>query len=108
MKVRSVIIAELEHVFDKVNVLIAPVSPTPAFKLGDRTEDPLKMYLTDIFAATASLCGTPSIALPHGFTKDSLPLGFQLMGSRFSENILFDLGEMFERLTSFKPQVADI
>ena len=108
MKVRTKIKEEVDDVFSQVDALIAPVSPTPPFKIGEKTKDPLKMYLTDIFAATANLTGIPSLALPFGFTKDNLPLGFQLMGPRFSEETLFSLGKMFEKETGFIPKVAKI
>ncbi len=110
MKVRGLIIKEIEKVFDSsadgVDALIAPVSPTPPFKLGEKVHDPLKMYLTDIFAATANLAGIPSLALPFGKSAAGLPLGFQLMGPRLSENTLFELGKRFERLTDYTPKVA--
>lgn len=108
MKVRSKIIDELNHVFEEVDVLIAPVTPTPPFKLGDKTDDPLQMYLTDIYAATANLSGIPALALPSGFTQDGLPLGFQLMGPRFSENVLFELGKLYEKATDYTPAVAKL
>jgi len=108
MKVRTKIKEEVDDVFSQVDALIAPVSPTPPFKIGEKTKDPLKMYLTDIFAATANLTGIPSLALPFGFTKDNLPLGFQLMGPRFSEETLFSLGKMFEKETGYKPKIANI
>ena len=106
MKVRSKIIEEVDNVFEKVDAIIAPVAPTPPFKLGEKTSDPLKMYLTDVYAATANLCGIPSLALPSGFTKSGLPLGFQLMGSRFSEPTLFELGKIYHKAVSYKPEVA--
>jgi aspartyl-tRNA(Asn)/glutamyl-tRNA(Gln) amidotransferase subunit A len=106
MKVRTKIRDEVDKVFDEVDALIAPVAPTPPFKLGEKTADPLKMYLTDIFAATANLSGIPSLALPSGFTKKGLPLGFQLMGPRFSEEMLFKLGKMYHKAIDYKPEVA--
>ncbi|QQG41224.1 MAG: Asp-tRNA(Asn)/Glu-tRNA(Gln) amidotransferase subunit GatA [Candidatus Woesebacteria bacterium] len=106
MKVRSKIISEVDKVFDEVDALIAPVAPTPPFKLGDKVSDPLTMYLTDVYAATANLCGIPSLALPSGFSKLGLPLGFQLMGPRFSENNLFELGKTCHRAMSYEPKVA--
>lgn len=108
MKVRSKIKSEVEKVFEEVDALIAPVAPTPPFKLGEKTDDPLAMYLTDIYAATANLTGIPSLALPFGFTGNNLPLGFQLMGPRFSEFTLFDLGKKFEKATDYKPRIATI
>ena len=108
MKVRTKIRKELDQVFEGVDVLIAPVAPTAAFKLGEKVNDPLKMYLTDIFAATANLAGIPSLAIPFNFSIRGLPLGFQLMGPRFSEYTLFALGEMFEKETDYKPKVAKL
>lgn len=106
MKVRSKIISEVDKVFVGVDAMIAPVAPTPPFKLGEKTCDPLKMYLTDIFAATANLCGIPSLALPSGFSHKGLPLGFQLMGSRFSEPALFELGKLYEKASGYRPKTA--
>ena len=106
MKVRSKIISEVDKVFEGVDALIAPVAPTPPFKLGEKTDDPLKMYLTDVYAATANLCGIPSLALPSGFTQKGLPLGFQLMGPRFSEETLFGLGKLYHKTIGYRPKVA--
>jgi aspartyl-tRNA(Asn)/glutamyl-tRNA(Gln) amidotransferase subunit A len=106
MKVRTIIKNEVDEIFTKVDALIAPVAPTPAFKLGEKTNDPLSMYLTDIYAATANLSGIPAIAIPSGFSDKKLPLGFQLMAPRFGEDILFKLGKIFEIATDYKPKVA--
>jgi len=108
MRVRSKIISEVDQVFmkDEVDALIAPVAPTPPFKLGEKINDPLSMYLTDVYAATANLCGIPSLALPSGFTKNNLPLGFQLMGPRFSEHQLFELGKLYHKEIDYKPKTA--
>lgn len=106
MKVRTKICSEVEKVFEEVDALIAPVAPTPPFKLGEKISDPLKMYLTDAYAATANLTGIPSLALPSGFTKNGLPLGFQLMGQRFSEETLFKIGKLFHKAVGYVPKVA--
>ncbi|BCX14859.1 MAG: glutamyl-tRNA(Gln) amidotransferase subunit A [Patescibacteria group bacterium] len=108
MKVRSIIIKEVEEAFEKVDVIIAPVSPTLPFKLGEKINDPLKMYLTDIYAATANLTGIPSLAVPSGFNKKGLPLGFQIMGPKFSENLLFDLAEKYHNFTDYSPKVVNL
>ncbi|MFC1625634.1 Asp-tRNA(Asn)/Glu-tRNA(Gln) amidotransferase subunit GatA [Patescibacteria group bacterium] len=97
MKVRSKIITDFDNVFKHVDTLIAPVSPTPAFKLGEKLNNPLKMYLADILTAPANLAGIPGLAVPYNSTKDKLPLGFQLLGPRFSENTLFELAKEFEK-----------
>src|SRR4030043_1507448 len=106
MKVRSIIIKEVDNVFKDVDALIAPVAPTNAFKLGEKTNNPLSMYLTDIYAATANLTGIPSIAIPYGFSKNRLPLGFQIMAPKFSEDMLVSLGKMFQQEISWKPEVS--
>jgi len=98
-KVRSKLIEDFDLAFSKVDAIIAPVSPTPAFKLGEKAEDPLKMYLADIFTASANLAGIPGLAIPSGATKLGLPLGFQLLGPKFSENTLFELGKLYQKIT---------
>jgi aspartyl-tRNA(Asn)/glutamyl-tRNA(Gln) amidotransferase subunit A len=105
-KVRSKMIADFDSVFEKVDALITPVSPTSAFKLGEKASDPLQMYLADIYTASANLAGIPGLAIPSGFNKSGLPLGFQLLGPRFSENTLFELGKMYHKVTNYEPQLA--
>ncbi len=101
MKVRSKIIKEYDEVFKKVDCLLAPVSPTPPFKLREKAGDPLQMYLSDILTVPANIVGIPALAIPCGFTASGLPLGFQLMGQRFSEALLFKLGKLYQRETSW-------
>jgi len=96
-KVRSKLIQDFDNVFDEVDAIIAPVAPTPAFKLGEKTSDPLQMYLADIFTVSANLAGLPAIAIPTEKNKENLPLGFQLMGPRFAEKTLFELGKIYEK-----------
>lgn len=96
-KVRSILIEDFDKVFRQVDAILAPVSPTPAFELGEKTGDPLKMYLADVFTASANLVGIPGLAIPSGQNKEGLPLGFQLMGPRFSEDTLFKFGKIFQK-----------
>lgn len=105
-KVRSKIIEDFNKAFSKVDAILAPVSPTPPFKLGEKADDPLQMYLADVLSAPANLAGIPGLAIPNGFTKKGLPLGFQLMGPRFSEPLLFKLGKLYEKAINWKPKVA--
>ena len=104
MKVRTLIKKDFDSAFKKVDVLVAPVSPTLPFKLGEKTEDPLKMYLSDIFTVTANLAGIPGLAIPAGFVKSStasLPVGIQILGPQFSEELLFQVGYAFEQTTNW-------
>jgi len=109
-KVRTKIIEDFEKAFDPsnggVDAIIAPVSPTPAFKLGEKVNDPLNMYLADVYTVAANVSGIPGLSVPSGFTRQGLPLGFQLMAPRFSEELLFKLGNLYEKATIAKPQVA--
>lgn len=95
MQVRTLLKQDFEKVFEKVDVMIAPISPTPPFKIGEKANDPLSMYLTDIFTVTASLTGNPALAMPIGFI-DGLPNGMQIIGPHFSEDLLFKVGQSFE------------
>lgn len=105
-KVRSKLIFDFDKAFEKVDAIIAPVSPTNAFKLGEKSSDPLKMYLADIFTASANLAGISGLAVPSGFDKVGLPLGFQLLGPRFSEKTLFTLGKMYQEIINYEPRLA--
>ncbi len=98
MKVRSKMIEDFDKAFENVDAILAPVSPTSAFKIGEKVNDPLKMYLSDVFTVAVNMAGIPSIAIPSGKNKKGLPLGFQLMGPRFHEQTLFELGEMYESI----------
>jgi len=103
-KVRTMIVNDFVKVFQQVEVILAPVAPMPAFKLGEKTANPLAMYLADIYAAPASLSGLPSLALPCGFTQGKLPVGMQLIGPRWSEPVLFELGELYQKITNWHLQ----
>jgi aspartyl-tRNA(Asn)/glutamyl-tRNA(Gln) amidotransferase subunit A len=99
-QVRSALISDLQkHYFNQVDALIAPVSPTPPWKLGEKTDDPLKMYLSDVLTVVANLAGIPGLSIPAGFTENGLPVGMQILGPSFSEETLFQIGNAFEKLT---------
>lgn len=95
MKVRTLIKQDYEKAFEKVDAIITPVSPSLPWKLGEKINDPLKMYLSDIFTVTANLAGIPGLSVPIGFI-DSLPVGMQILGPQFSEELLFRLGHQYE------------
>ena len=95
-KARTLLINEYNTLFEKYDVLVGPVSPTPAFKLGENTNDPVKMYLADIMTVSPSLAGLPAISVPAGTTNDSLPVGVQLIGQRQSDAVLLALARSQE------------
>jgi aspartyl-tRNA(Asn)/glutamyl-tRNA(Gln) amidotransferase subunit A len=98
IKVRRKIEEEIVKIFESVDLIATPTTPMPAFKLGEKMDDPVAMYLCDIFSAPANLSGVPSLALPSGTTKGGLPLSIQFMSSHFDEEALFNIGKKFESI----------
>jgi aspartyl-tRNA(Asn)/glutamyl-tRNA(Gln) amidotransferase subunit A len=99
-KIRDLIKRDFENVFREIDVLIAPATPTPAFKIGEKVSDPLSMYLSDIFTVPANIAGIPALSIPAGFAKregKKMPLGVQLMASWFKEKLLFEAGKHIEK-----------
>jgi aspartyl-tRNA(Asn)/glutamyl-tRNA(Gln) amidotransferase subunit A len=95
MKVRTLIKQDFDKAFLKVDAIIAPVTPGPAFKMGENTDDPLRMYLEDIFTAPVNLAGVPSLSVPFGKSKN-LPLGVQIIGRHFNEKTILQIGNKLE------------
>jgi aspartyl-tRNA(Asn)/glutamyl-tRNA(Gln) amidotransferase subunit A len=100
-KVRSLIARDFADAFQKVDAIVAPTSPTPAFRLGEKTADPLQMYLADIYTVTGSLAGVPGISVPCGKTKAGLPVGMQILGPHFSEGRVLQIAHAFEKAGGF-------
>ena len=96
-KVRTLIKQDFLKAFEEVDLILTPVSPTPPFKLGEKTSDPLQMYLSDIFTIPVNLAGLPGLSLPSGFTKDGLPLGVQVIGPHFRDDLVLSLGYQIEK-----------
>jgi aspartyl-tRNA(Asn)/glutamyl-tRNA(Gln) amidotransferase subunit A len=96
-KVRSLIARDFTDAFQKVDAIITPTAPTPAFKLGEKASDPLQMYLADIYTVTGSLAGVPGISVPCGETKAGLPVGMQIFGKHFDEARVLQIARAFER-----------
>jgi aspartyl-tRNA(Asn)/glutamyl-tRNA(Gln) amidotransferase subunit A len=94
-KVRQLIRTKMEAMLEEYDIVLAPVAPTPAFKIGENMEDPLVMYMADIFTVLASLTGIPAIALPSGNNAAGLPLSIQLMTKHFNEEELLSLSASF-------------
>lgn len=95
-KVRTLIRGDFEDAFKKCDALLTPVSPTPAYRLGEKTGDPLQMYLGDIFTVTANLAGICGMSVPCGLTKNNLPIGLQIIGPAFKEENIIRAGYAFE------------
>jgi len=95
MRVRTLIKRDYERAFEKVDALLGPVSPTPAFKIGEKVSDPLSMYLSDIYTVTANLAGIPALSLPCGFSRQNLPIGLQIFANQFQEATLLRLAEAY-------------
>jgi aspartyl-tRNA(Asn)/glutamyl-tRNA(Gln) amidotransferase subunit A len=101
LKVRRLIRNDFDAAFQEVDVLLGPTSPTPAFKLGERTANPLAMYLSDIDTITANLAGIPGLSIPCGLTRSNLPIGLQLLAPAFAEERLLRTARVFERETDW-------
>lgn len=100
--VRTLIQREFDAVFEEVDLLVSPVMPTPAFQLGERLDDPLQMYLSDIYTIPASLSGLPAISVPCGLSKLGLPIGLQLMGRPFEEATVLRAAYAYEQATDWR------
>jgi len=100
-QVRTLIMEDFKKAFDSCDVILSPVAPTPAFKIGEITDDPLTMYLSDIFTLAANLAGIPGISVPCGFSKMGLPIGLQILSTHFNEGMLLKVAYGFEQATGF-------
>jgi aspartyl-tRNA(Asn)/glutamyl-tRNA(Gln) amidotransferase subunit A len=100
-RVRSLIASDFARAFERVDAVLLPTSPEPAFPIGAKSEDPLSMYLADVFTTTASLAGTPAVSFPGGFDPAGLPIGVQLVGRHFDEATVLRLAHGFQRATDF-------
>jgi aspartyl-tRNA(Asn)/glutamyl-tRNA(Gln) amidotransferase subunit A len=100
-KVRTLIRRDFERAFESCDVVMAPVAPTTAFKLGEKTDDPLTMYLSDISTISVNLAGLPGMSMPCGYDDKGLPIGLQIIGAPFSEETIFRVGDAYEKLGAF-------
>ncbi len=109
MKVRTKIKQDFDEAYKKVDAILTPTAPSGAFKLGEKSSNPIEMYLSDIFTIAANLAGVPAISFPCGVTeKDSLPLSMQLMGKPFDEGNLFRLAHAFEQSTDYHKKLGNV
>lgn len=101
LRVRRLIRQDYDQAFEKVDMLLGPVTPAPAFRLGEKIDDPLAMYLFDLFTVSANLAGIPGLAFPAGFSAEGLPIGLQLQGPPLSETRLLQAGHLFQQATDW-------
>ena len=101
LKVRRLIRDDFDTAFAQCDVVMGPTAPTPAFKIGEKSDDPLSMYLADIYTISANLAGIPGISIPCGFTKTGLPIGLQILGAPFEEDKLLRIAHMHEKATDW-------
>lgn len=107
-QVRTLIKKDFEDVFESYDVIIGPTTPTPAFKIGEKTDDPLTMYANDILTIPVNLAGVPGLSLPCGLSQQGLPLGLQIIGKHFDESTIYRVAHAFEQATDHhtkKPQL---
>ena len=105
-QVRTLIKDDFRRAFGSCDALITPTSPTPAFAIGEKVDDPLAMYLNDIYTVTANLVGVPGLSVPCGLSSTRLPIGFQLLGPYWSEPTLFKLAHAYEQARPFNERPA--
>lgn len=109
-KVRTLIKNDFDQAFKECDAIITPTSPTTAFKIGEKTNDPLSMYLSDIYTISANLSGVPAISLPCGFSRAGLPIGLQIFAKPFDEEMIFRIAHTYEQHTEWhtlKPRIKD-
>lgn len=107
-QVRGIMREEFTNALAKCQVILSPVTTTPAFKVGERVNDPLTMYLNDLYTISANLAGVPGISVPVGFSKTGLPIGMQLMAKPFDEQVLFNVGECIEQKNKNTKEFPDV
>jgi len=108
LKVRTLIKQDFDRAFERVDFLITPTAPTPAFRLGEKIEDPLTMYLSDIFTISVNLSGVPALSMPCGLTKSRLPVGMQLIAKPFAEDLLLRAAYAYEQVAGWHRQKPNL
>lgn len=105
-KVRTLIRRDFLEAFETVDIIVTPTTPTTAFDVGEKADDPLRMYLSDVYTSTANLAGIPALSLPCGMDGEGLPIGVQIMGPHFQEGLLLQAGFALEKVLSFREQTS--
>lgn len=107
-QVRSLLIREFKQAFENYDALLSPTSPIPAFKQGEKSDDPLEMYLTDIMTVSANLTGIPAMSVPAGLSANGLPVGLQIMGPLLSEARLYQIAAAYEKASNWQSQLPEM
>jgi aspartyl-tRNA(Asn)/glutamyl-tRNA(Gln) amidotransferase subunit A len=107
-QVRRLMRDEYLAAFAKCDVILSPVTTSPAFKIGERVNDPLEMYMNDIFTTSTNLAGLPGMSVPAGFSKQGLPIGVQLTAKHFNEQALFSVAEALEKNLGLEKRVPNV
>jgi aspartyl-tRNA(Asn)/glutamyl-tRNA(Gln) amidotransferase subunit A len=102
--VRTLIVEDYRKAFDQCDILVSPVTPGPAWKLGEKVDDPLSIYLSDILTISTNLAGVPGISVPCGFSSQGLPIGFQIQAAHFEEGKLFQAAYNLEQQLDLHPK----
>ncbi|MGH7854098.1 MAG: amidase family protein, partial [Candidatus Binatia bacterium] len=109
-RVRKLIKGDFDEAFKRCDAIVTPTAPTTAFKLGEKTHDPLQMYLSDIYTISINLAGVPAISVPCGFDQDAVPVGMQVIGKHFDEATVLRVAHAYEQATQWhkkKPKIED-
>jgi len=107
-QVRALIRDDFDSAFTKCDVILTPATPTPAFRIGEKMDDPLQMYLYDIFTLSANLAGVPGISVPCGYTKGGLPMGVQFMANHFEEGKLLQIASAYEKNSKIERRMPEL
>jgi aspartyl-tRNA(Asn)/glutamyl-tRNA(Gln) amidotransferase subunit A len=100
-KIRALMLRDFDHAFAKVDAILTPTAPSAAFGIGEKMDDPVTMYLNDVFTVPASLAGVPAMSVPGGLSAEGLPLGLQVIGRHFDEETVFAVSAAIERAANF-------
>jgi aspartyl-tRNA(Asn)/glutamyl-tRNA(Gln) amidotransferase subunit A len=105
-KIRTLIARDFAEAFKSCDVILAPTAPSAAFAIGEKSDDPIAMYLNDVFTVPVNLAGLPGLSVPAGLSSDGLPLGLQVIGRAFDEAMVLRVGEVLERAAGFTAKPA--
>ena len=108
LKVRSLIRSDFTRAFENCDCILMPVSPTAAFKIGEKMNDPLRMYLSDVYTIAANLAGIPAVSIPSGFDEAGLPVGLQILAPVFREDRLLRIARMYEKQTDWHTKTPEL